>query len=111
TRRRSYTPSTLTHPTSHPRPLHAALPICIELRGGHRIRHQHIGEQRVTLIELVLDRQDGAAALLRQQHRRSRGQIEELGGTALRSEEHTSELQSRENLVCCLLLEPKNKHR
>src|SRR5690606_41162383 len=27
-----------------------------------------------------------------------------------RSEEHTSELQSRENLVCRLLLEIKNKH-
>src|SRR5690606_40993717 len=30
---------------------------------------------------------------------------------ALRSEEHTSELQSRENLVCRLLLEKKNRHR
>src|SRR5690606_41831743 len=29
-------------------------------------------------------------------------------GTRLRSEEHTSELQSRENLVCRLLLEKKN---
>src|SRR5207302_4594466 len=29
---------------------------------------------------------------------------------ALRSEEHTSELQSRENLVCRLLLEKKNRH-
>src|SRR5690606_40560235 len=29
------------------------------------------------------------------------------GGEALRSEEHTSELQSRENLVCRLLLEKK----
>src|SRR5690606_40504506 len=28
----------------------------------------------------------------------------------IRSEEHTSELQSRENLVCRLLLEKKNKH-
>src|SRR5690606_40227414 len=28
---------------------------------------------------------------------------------AMRSEEHTSELQSRENLVCRLLLEKKNK--
>src|SRR5690606_41854776 len=28
-----------------------------------------------------------------------------------RSEEHTSELQSRENLVCRLLLEKKNKHK
>src|SRR5436309_7560022 len=26
-----------------------------------------------------------------------------------RSEEHTSELQSRENLVCCLLLEKKHR--
>src|SRR5436309_11705387 len=31
------------------------------------------------------------------------------GSTARRSEEHTSELQSRENLVCRLLLEKKNK--
>src|SRR5690606_40722332 len=30
--------------------------------------------------------------------------------TSLRSEEHTSELQSRENLVCRLLLEKKNKN-
>src|SRR5436309_9011411 len=29
------------------------------------------------------------------------------GGTNVRSEEHTSELQSRENLVCRLLLEKK----
>src|SRR5690606_42130168 len=32
-----------------------------------------------------------------------------LNGAAPRSEEHTSELQSRENLVCRLLLEKKNK--
>src|SRR5690606_39992327 len=31
------------------------------------------------------------------------------GTTFLRSEEHTSELQSRENLVCRLLLEKKKK--
>src|SRR5690606_42059233 len=30
---------------------------------------------------------------------------------ASRSEEHTSELQSRENLVCRLLLEKKKKHQ
>src|SRR5690606_41708777 len=30
---------------------------------------------------------------------------------SVRSEEHTSELQSRENLVCRLLLEKKNKHQ
>src|SRR5690606_41983546 len=31
------------------------------------------------------------------------------GGDVVRSEEHTSELQSRENLVCRLLLEKKKK--
>src|SRR3712207_7352482 len=31
-------------------------------------------------------------------------------GYVLRSEEHTSELQSRQYLVCRLLLEKKNKH-
>src|SRR5690606_39392592 len=40
--------------------------------------------------------------------------VRELGklgvfGVTLRSEEHTSELQSRENLVCRLLLEKKKK--
>src|SRR5690606_40673843 len=33
---------------------------------------------------------------------------EELNHIPVRSEEHTSELQSRENLVCRLLLEKKN---
>src|SRR5690606_39876503 len=33
------------------------------------------------------------------------------GGREVRSEEHTSELQSRENLVCRLLLEKKNRNK
>src|SRR5690606_40750920 len=33
-----------------------------------------------------------------------------LDSSAARSEEHTSELQSRENLVCRLLLENKKEH-
>src|SRR2546430_11066786 len=33
-----------------------------------------------------------------------------FGNPDLRSEEHTSELQSQSNLVCRLLLEKKNKH-
>src|SRR5690625_789512 len=32
-----------------------------------------------------------------------------VGGSPIRSEEHTSELQSRGHLVCRLLLEKKNK--
>src|SRR5690606_39620664 len=43
---------------------------------------------------------------------RCRQILYELGGPeCLRSEEHTSELQSRENLVCRLLLEKKNTTR
>src|SRR5690606_41781791 len=34
-----------------------------------------------------------------------------VGGNAPRSEEHTSELQSRENLVCRLLLEKKKERQ
>src|SRR3712207_7283995 len=37
------------------------------------------------------------------------GAAEELGGVVQRSEEHTSELQSRQYLVCRLLLEKKKK--
>src|SRR3989475_773772 len=33
------------------------------------------------------------------------------GAPAVRSEEHTSELQSQSNLVCRLLLEKKKKHK
>src|SRR3712207_8162462 len=35
-------------------------------------------------------------------------EVDVVGGTAGRSEEHTSELQSRQYLVCRLLLEKKN---
>src|SRR2546429_6577554 len=39
------------------------------------------------------------------------GRVKELPDTPMtRSEEHTSELQSRLHLVCRLLLEKKNKH-
>src|SRR5690606_40034279 len=36
---------------------------------------------------------------------------QEIEASLARSEEHTSELQSRENLVCRLLLEKKKKNR
>src|SRR3712207_8100278 len=39
--------------------------------------------------------------------RRIRGRVEIPDFTSRRSEEHTSELQSRQNLVCRLLLEKK----
>src|SRR3989449_8223986 len=40
----------------------------------------------------------------------SRHRILRAGGDATRSEEHTSELQSRLHLVCRLLLEKKHSH-
>src|SRR6266511_2882696 len=44
--------------------------------------------------------------------RQSRTQRRTSASTcSIRSEEHTSELQSRENLVCRLLLEKKKKNR
>src|SRR2546430_4203530 len=47
-----------------------------------------------------VDQLDGEALELAQRHL----------GRRLRSEEHTSELQSQSNLVCRLLLEKKKKH-
>src|SRR5438132_9448464 len=37
--------------------------------------------------------------------------VREERGEGIRSEEHTSELQSHSDLVCRLLLEKKNKHK
>src|SRR5690554_7400389 len=60
-------------------------------------------------------RQDRAAALQAQERRHGRDphQPERLSlqGLADRSEEHTSELQSRPHLVCRLLLEKKNQKK
>src|SRR3712207_8537600 len=43
-------------------------------------------------------------------HRSLGAKMVPFGGWEMRSEEHTSELQSRQYLVCRLLLEKKNKH-
>src|SRR5258708_16746527 len=43
-------------------------------------------------------------------HEDSRGRLW-VGGSKLRSEEHTSELQSPDHLVCRLLLEKKKKRK
>src|SRR3712207_8073610 len=71
--------------------LHDALPIYAP--GGDAIRiaaHEHVGEMRAVVDVLVL------------------GTSGERPGHG-RSEEHTSELQSRQYLVCRLLLEKKKK--
>src|SRR3712207_8935663 len=54
-----------------------------------------------------VDRVIAAQDLLAQEPRRARlgdGRVEDVGDVVVRSEEHTSELQSRQYLVCRLLL-------
>src|SRR3712207_8085343 len=58
--------------------------------------------------EVALVRGDGAARDRRGGDRRHRLDVD--GHPGLRSEEHTSELQSRQYLVCRLLLEKKKKY-
>src|SRR5690606_41625170 len=87
-----------------PSSLHDALPICRGLRHPRRARVAALGLGRRPLFAVVggwvLDPAGLGPRLLRPPAGRRRQ----------RSEEHTSELQSRENLVCRLLLEKKKKN-
>src|SRR3712207_7004396 len=81
--------------------LHDALPISL-----HRRQPRPAGRRHA--------RADGVRAADRRPVRQPAAQRDDLGApagrgrTAARSEEHTSELQSRQYLVCRLLLEKKN---
>src|SRR5690606_42146936 len=90
--------------------LHDALPI------------YHLIQRRTVLVrprqETLVARVDETRVLLRQRRiikavlgHGARSEIldHHVGACRQRSEEHTSELQSRENLVCRLLLEKKKK--
>src|SRR3712207_7385150 len=83
--------------------LHDALPIF----GGHVLDPpaRRRAEERVQVAELHGD----PAAPAREAGERRVGHAE--GEAGLRSEEHTSELQSRQYLVCRLLLEKKKKKK
>src|SRR3712207_7788428 len=72
--------------------LHDALPIC-DLPAVLAFHHQPDAGRRLE------------GHVLRQVARQA-----DVGGLAQRSEEHTSELQSRQYLVCRLLLEKKKKN-
>src|SRR5690606_39761571 len=76
--------------------LHAALPIC--------------GSAAVDNAARIATRWVWATSTLRSARARISGSRSRLmlSTASCRSEEHTSELQSRENLVCRLLLEKKN---
>src|SRR5207302_9894916 len=94
----------LTTPATHvlyTLSLHDALPICL-LRPPARRQEPRAG-RGARLRGLAHRRARPPARGLRAGDPRGRR------GAHPRSEEHTSELQSRENLVCRLLLEKKNK--
>src|SRR3712207_7079444 len=65
-------------------------------------RRGHVGD-RADGVRRRADRQEARAG------RQQAGQRVPVEGAVLRSEEHTSELQSRQYLVCRLLLEKKKK--
>src|SRR5690606_39510471 len=99
-----------TTPAIYSLSLHDALPICRAYRPPGRLERR--GDRRRARSRLARthgrDRRDDGArrkALWRRLERLPRAQVARTG----RSEEHTSELQSRENLVCRLLLEKKKE--
>src|SRR3712207_8794642 len=81
--------------------LHDALPIsCVRLSRRSAVQGRSPGGQRRLLLLRERFRQSSTSAV--QTHHRA-------WSSGTRSEEHTSELQSRQYLVCRLLLEKKKK--
>src|SRR5207302_4927087 len=96
----SFSPARAPAPATYTLSLHDALPILAALLGGDaelaRRRAAQLHPRQAGPHHVV-----GVPAV---DHR-----VAEPVGHERRSEEHTSELQSRENLVCRLLLEKKKK--
>src|SRR5690606_40817675 len=85
--------------------LHDALPIWRDApREG-----PELGEAALDVLEALGEQGAGGLAVPVGEAALSGLQVHDGPQQRLRSEEHTSELQSRENLVCRLLLEKKNK--
>src|SRR5690606_40614870 len=89
--------------------LHDALPISVlpELGGGADQDAEHAAHALEVRERGRLARQ--RIEQVRMERVADPERLDRLGPRG-RSEEHTSELQSRENLVCRLLLEKKKKH-
>src|SRR5690606_41640254 len=82
--------------------LYDALPICFVFKIQANMDPKH--RDRIAFLRITSGRYEKGMRLYQVRTRREMQVM-----NALRSEEHTSELQSRENLVCRLLLE-KKKH-
>src|SRR5690606_41266277 len=102
--------------TGRPPPRSTLFPYTTLFRSGQRVRadrdhHQHI-EQRINNGAAAGEGIGGGAGGAGDHQAITAVAVHEAAVHAcLRSEEHTSELQSRENLVCRLLLEKKNRDR
>src|SRR5207247_9714485 len=81
-----------------------------DLRNGGLQRQPLVDDQRIARIASVeiLDRRGAFGHVAERQRGERRHAVRHIVGL-LRSEEHTSELQSRVDLVCRLLLEKKKK--
>src|SRR5204862_7604370 len=91
--------------------LHDALPIFVHLCEAVRIASVGPLDARPPRFVRIRSRNHGAPGRYGRSGRLAGGaKVRQLLGTRrLRSEEHTSELQSRRDLVCRLLLEKKKK--
>src|SRR5438105_12836644 len=89
--------------------LHDALPICIARAFAGR--GEDVALARVRPALRVLAGQDRDRADVQRRQRTKVRQRHPRRPELVRSEEHTSELQSRVDLVCRLLLEKKKRHR
>src|SRR3712207_8266900 len=106
--------------------LHDALPISLHARAdlaaghlahlqpeGHVVEHRHLRVERVVLEDhgdVSVARRDALDRAVADPDAPARHALEpgeQPQGGGLRSEEHTSELQSRQYIVCRLLLEKK----
>src|SRR5690606_42087498 len=88
--------------------LHDALPICTHLYHCRNWFRTCIGRLHTSFKQLEYFYRQYSGGCARLVYDLSNDGTNRLLQPSLRSEEHTSELQSRENLVCRLLLEKKN---
>src|SRR5207248_9046103 len=96
------------HSDLHTLSLHDALPIWLgRLRLRRRGARRHVRRRRRPAHPVAVDVERGDLAERRLEQRVRRAVGLDLVDARLRSEEHTSELQSPYDLVCRLLLEKK----